>query len=105
MGAFAPGATFGSTICPSCTPLLLQVVVGAASSGHPWSGAMLLGAFTLGRFVPIGWGAAFLGSSLQPATRSDRALIQRVVRICLLLGAVWFTKRFMSVGGFPRLFG
>lgn len=52
-GAFALGIPFGLSTCPACTPLLLPVVIAAASTGDPVLGAVLMGGFGIARGVPI----------------------------------------------------
>jgi len=60
-GAFALSVPFSVAICPVCTPALVVLLGVAAGSGSPWLGAMLLGAFAVGRSIPIALGAFSLG--------------------------------------------
>lgn len=53
VGAFALGIPFGLSTCPACTPLLLPVVIAAASTGDPVLGAVLMGGFGIARGIPI----------------------------------------------------
>jgi cytochrome c-type biogenesis protein len=103
-GAMLLGIPFGLMTCPSCTPLLLPVALGAAGSGRIWYGAALMGAFALGRGTPV----AVLGASAGAFERMMRA--GRVVRwveigvaILLLVAAGWFVGEFFRVGGFAGL--
>jgi cytochrome c-type biogenesis protein len=103
-GAFAMGLPFGLLTCPACTPLLLPVALGAAATGQPWYGALLLGAFALGRGIPL----TVLGTSTG-AFQKMRGLtrwvpwIERVVGVLLLVGAAYFAGQFLATGGFPAL--
>ena len=47
------GLPFGLSTCPACTPLLLPVVVAAASTADPVLGAALMFTFGLARGIPI----------------------------------------------------
>ena len=52
-GASLRGLPFGLIACPACTPLLLPVARGAAAAGNALYGAALMGAFSLGRGIPL----------------------------------------------------
>lgn len=99
-GAFLIGLPFGLMSCPSCTPLLLPVALGAAATGEPLYGAALMGAFGLGRGVPLAVLGTFTG-----AFRSGRAAtrwvpwLEKAVGVLLLLGAAWFVWQFFLAGG------
>ncbi|GAA4888888.1 cation transporter [Pseudonocardia sp. C8] len=103
-GAFALGMPFGLLTCPACTPLLLPVALGAAATGQVWYGALLLGAFAIGRGIPL----VVLGTSTA-AFHNMRGLtrwvpwIERAVGVLLLVGAAYFAAEFLAVGGFPAL--
>lgn len=56
-GAFLLGAAFSVAVCPGCTPALVVLLGVSAGLGSPWTGAVLLLAFALGRAVPIAIGA------------------------------------------------
>ena len=60
-GAFALSVPFSVAICPVCTPALVVLLGVAAASGSPSLGVGLLGAFALGRSLPIALGALSLG--------------------------------------------
>ncbi len=60
-GAFALGIPFSVAICPVCTPALIILLGVATSFGSPWTGALLLLAFALGRAVPVAIGAWSIG--------------------------------------------
>lgn len=104
MGAFLTGIPFGLMACPSCTPLLLPVALGAAATGEPLYGAALMGAFAIGRGVPL----VALGT-LSGATRTARGLarwvptIERAVGVLALAAAGWFGWAFVDAGGFAAL--
>lgn len=57
-GAGALGAAFSVAVCPFCTPALVVLLGVSASIGSVVFGILLLGAFAVGRAVPIllgGW--------------------------------------------------
>lgn len=70
-GAFALAIPFSVAICPFCTPALLVMLTAAAGIGSVPFGIALLGAFALGRSVPIILGALGVGwlESLKVFTR------------------------------------
>lgn len=70
-GAFLLAIPFSIVICPFCTPALLVMLTAAAGIGSVPFGIALLGAFALGRAVPIALGAAGVGwlESLKVFTR------------------------------------
>lgn len=96
--AYLLGMPFGLIACPACTPLLLPVALGATATGQAWYGATLMGAFALGRGLPL----AALGTSAG-AFRALRGLtpyvpwIEKAVGLLLLAGALWFFKEFLRV--------
>lgn len=103
-GAFALGVPFGLMACPGCTPLLLPVALGAATSGSWIYGAGLMGAFALGRGLPVG----LLGVSAGAFRRAlgVRRLVpwlERFTGILLLAAAAWFTAQFFGAGGLEGL--
>jgi len=94
-GAFALGLPFGLVICPSCSPLMLPVAMGAAATANVWYGAGLLGVFGLGLGVPL----VTIGVSyerLQRWQRIARALpmIQRLAALLVLGTAGYFFWQF-----------
>lgn len=103
-GAFLTGIPFGLMACPSCTPLLLPVALGAAATGDPLYGAALMGAFALGRGVPL----VVLGTATG-ATRTTASLsrwvpaVERTIGVLALLAAGWFAWAFLAAGGFGAL--
>jgi len=60
-GAFLLAIPFSVAICPFCTPALLVMITAAAGIGSVPFGVALLGAFALGRSVPIILGALGVG--------------------------------------------
>ena len=73
-GALLLGAVFSVAVCPVCTPALIVLVGVAFASGSPALGALLLGAFALGRAVPVAagaWAVGWIGD------RPGRALYRR----------------------------
>lgn len=99
-GAYLLGVPFGLIACPACTPLLLPVALGAAATGQVWYGAALMGAFALGRGLPL----VALGTSagafrtLKGAT-SYVPWIEKAVGVLLLAGALYFLREFFRVSG------
>lgn len=104
-GAFALGLPFGLLTCPACTPLLLPVALGAAATGQAWYGAVLLGAFAVGRGIPLTVLGASTGlfEKMRGATRWV-PWVERSVGILLLVGAIYFFNEFLMMGGFSALF-
>jgi cytochrome c-type biogenesis protein len=89
--AFLLGIPFGLTTCPACTPLILPVLMGAATSGDIAMGAMLLFIFGLARGVPI----LVVGSAAGVLVRMHRIMflvprIERAGGILLLIAAAAF---------------
>jgi cytochrome c-type biogenesis protein len=74
-GAFLLAIPFSVAICPFCTPALLVMLTAAAGIGSVAFGIALLGAFALGRSVPIVLGALGVGwlESLKVFTRWQKA--------------------------------
>jgi cytochrome c-type biogenesis protein len=103
-GAFALGVPFGLMACPSCTPLLLPVALGAAATGQPWYGAALMAAFALGRGVPLVVLGTFTGA-FKAGSGASRWVprLERAVGVLLLAGAAWFLREFLRAGGFSAL--
>ena len=66
--AFAAGVPFGLLACPSCTPMLLPVILGAVATGDPVYGAAVLATFGLGRGLPLVVVGASTGRHALPAT-------------------------------------
>lgn len=99
-GAFLAGVPAGLMACPSCTPLLLPVALGAAATGDPLYGAALMGAFAVGRGIPL-----VAVGSLSGAARTARRLsrwvpaIERTIGVLALAGAGWFGWAFLGAGG------
>ncbi|MBI2855556.1 MAG: sulfite exporter TauE/SafE family protein [Chloroflexi bacterium] len=95
-GAFLMGVPFGLIACPACTPLLLPVALGAAATGNALYGAGLMGAFALGRGIPM----VVLGTSTGAFQRmkgftSYVPWIERAVGVLLLVGAVFFLREWL----------
>ncbi len=102
--AFTLGLPFGVLACPGCAPLVLPVALGAAATGQPLYGALLLGVFAVGRGVPL----VVLGTS-SGAVYKARGLsrwvpwIQKAVGVLLVLAAAYFVSRFFANGGFTAV--
>ena len=61
VGAFALGTVFSVAVCPVCNPELVVLIGAAAALASPVFGAALLGAFAVGRAIPIVVGACSVG--------------------------------------------
>lgn len=88
-GAFLLAWPFSIGSCPACLGLLAAVLLGAAASGQPAYGALLLFAFTLGRALPI----LLVGTSVERVRRLagiSRRLptVQRAVGLILAILAL-----------------
>ena len=97
-GAYLMGLPFGLIACPGCTPLLLPVALGAAATGNALYGAALMGAFALGRGIPL----VLLGTSTGAFGRMKGFTgyvpwIEKGVGLLLLAGAAFFAKEFFRV--------
>jgi cytochrome c-type biogenesis protein len=53
LDSYAVGIPFGLSTCPACTPLILPIVLAAASTADPIMGAMLMFTFGIARGIPI----------------------------------------------------
>jgi cytochrome c-type biogenesis protein len=95
-GAFALGMPFSVAICPVCTPALVVMLAAAAASASVWFGFALLGAFALGRAVPIVLGAWAIGwlESLAMLARWQRVLEVAGGLILLASGAYLINEYF-----------
>ena len=103
-GAFVLGLPFGFLTCPACTPLLLPVALAGVASGNPIYGAVLMGSFAVGRGLPL----IALGTSMtriESLRHLDHFVpwVERIVGILLLVGAAYFVRQFLLVGGFESL--
>jgi|GEM_PF-350735 cytochrome c-type biogenesis protein len=102
--AFALGIPFGLLTCPACTPLLLPVALGAAVTGKAWYGALLVGAFAVGRGIPLVALSASTGvlERIRAATAS-RMWMERATALLCFGAAAYFIKQFFVMGGFGAL--
>ncbi|WP_103382808.1 cytochrome c biogenesis protein CcdA [Pseudonocardia dioxanivorans] len=103
-GAFALGVPFGLVTCPACTPLLLPIALGAAATADPVYGAVLLGAFALGRGLPlIALGASGRGMTLAQRGATLMPWLKTGLGVLLLVAAAYFFYRFLAIGGLSSL--
>lgn len=94
--AYLMGVPFGLMACPACTPLLLPVALGAAATGNVVYGAGLMGAFAVGRGIPLL--AAGVSAGALTRMRSLRRyipVVERVLGLLLLGGAAFFLREFV----------
>lgn len=95
VGAFGAGIPFGLLACPSCTPVLLPVILGAVATGDPIYGGAILATFGLGRGLPLvaigtSAGAARTARSLRPYV----PVVERTVGVLAAMGAAYFLWAF-----------
>lgn len=94
LGSYALGLPFGLSTCPACTPLVLPVVVAAASTASPLTGAVLLFAFGVARGIPITLaGTATAAFARVRRTRRFLMLIERIGGLLTLAAALYFLYR------------
>ena len=85
------GLPFGLSTCPACTPLLLPVVAGAASTADPIMGAALMFTFGVARGIPIVVaGTAAESLARLRGTRGFVRWIERAGGVLLLAAALYF---------------
>jgi cytochrome c-type biogenesis protein len=85
------GLPFGLSTCPACTPLLLPVVVAAASTADPIMGAALMFTFGLARGIPLV--AAGTAAGILAHLRRTRGFIrwaERAGGVLMLAAALYF---------------
>lgn len=90
-GSYLLGLPFGLSTCPACTPLLLPVVVAAASTADPVLGAALMFTFGLARGIPIV--AAGTAAGILAHLRRTRGFIrwaERAGGVLMLAAALYF---------------
>jgi len=91
VGSYLLGLPFGLSTCPACTPLLLPVVVAAASTADPALGAALMFTFGLARGIPIV--AAGTAAGTVAHLRHTRGFIrwaERAGGVFMLAAALYF---------------
>lgn len=79
MGSYLLGLPFGLSTCPACTPLMMPLVMVAAATGDPLTGATLMFVFGLARGVPVM--LAGFATGLLKNMRSRRSLVLWVERV------------------------
>jgi cytochrome c-type biogenesis protein len=93
--AFAAGIPFGLLACPSCTPMLLPVILGAVATGDPLYGAAILGTFGLGRGLPlVAVGASAGAARTARSLRRYVPVVERTVGVLLAAGSLYFLWAF-----------
>lgn len=104
LGGFALGVPFGLVTCPACTPLLLPIALGAAATANPAYGAVLFGAFAVGRGLPlIALGVSGRAMALVHAGARLMGWLKGALGVLLLAAAGFFFYRFLMVGGLSSL--
>jgi cytochrome c-type biogenesis protein len=91
VGSYLLGLPFGLSTCPACTPLLLPVVVAAASTADPVLGGALMFTFGLARGIPIV--AAGTAAGTVAHLRRTRGFIrwtERAAGVLMLAAALYF---------------
>jgi cytochrome c-type biogenesis protein len=85
------GLPFGLSTCPACTPLLLPVVVAAASTADPILGAALMFTFGLARGIPIVAAGTVAGTLAHlRRTRGFIRWAERAGGVLMLAAALYF---------------
>lgn len=90
-GSYVLGLPFGLSTCPACTPLVLPIVLAAATTADPVMGAVLMFAFGVARGIPIvvtGTVAANVSGLRQ--TRAFIRWIERIGGALLIAAALYF---------------
>jgi cytochrome c-type biogenesis protein len=100
-GAFAAGIPFGLLACPSCTPMLLPVILGAVATGSPLYGAVILAVFGLGRGLAlVAVGASTGAPRTARSLRRYLPVIEKTVGVLPAAGALYFLWAFaITVAG------
>lgn len=97
-GALMLSAPFGLLDCPGCNPLLLPVAVGVAATGSPFFGAIVLGAFGLGRAVLLMAAGGSAGVVKQwPSVTRVLPVVETAGGWLLLLAGLYFIKEFLRL--------
>jgi cytochrome c-type biogenesis protein len=91
VGSYLLGLPFGLSTCPACTPLLLPVVVAAASTADPVLGAALMFTFGLARGIPLVAAGTAAGTLAQlRRTRGFIRWAERAGGVLMLAAALYF---------------
>ncbi len=98
-GAYLLGIPFGLAACPSCTPLLLAILVAASATGQVWYGASLVFVFSIGFGVPL----VAVATVARAATKMERwvaygAKIERWAGWLLILTSFYFFWQVIYLG-------
>lgn len=94
LGSYVLGISFGLSTCPACTPLILPIVLAAASTADPVMGTVLMFTFGVARGVPIvvtGTVAAKISHMRQTSTFVR--WVERIGGGLMLAAAVYFLYR------------
>ena len=97
-GAFLLAIPFSVAICPFCTPALVVMLTAAAGIGSVPFGIALLGAFALGRSVPIILGAVGVGwlESLNAFARWQKAF-EIIGALTLIISGVYLIQQYYEM--------
>ena len=97
-GAFLLAIPFSVAICPFCTPALLVMLTAAAGIGSVPFGIALLGAFALGRSVPIILGAVGVGwlESLKVFARWQKAF-EIIGALTLIISGAYLIQQYYEM--------
>ena len=97
-GAFLLAIPFSVAICPFCTPALLVMLTAAAGIGSVPFGIALLGAFALGRSVPIILGAVGVGwlESLNVFARWQKTF-EIIGALTLIISGVYLIQQYYEM--------
>ena len=97
-GAFLLAIPFSVAICPFCTPALVVMLTAAAGIGSVPFGIALLGAFALGRSVPIILGALGVGwlESLKMFARWQKTF-EIIGALTLIISGVYLIQQYYEM--------
>jgi cytochrome c-type biogenesis protein len=102
-GAYFLGLPFGLSTCPACTPLIFPIVMAAAATGDPLTGAVLMATFGIFRGLPIVAIGATTGL-LKHAWRTWRLVqwFERVGGALLVAASLYFLYQALLYAGWIR---
>jgi len=95
-GSFLLGVAYTFSLCPSCTSLFLGAIVLSTSTGSLIDSVFLMGAYAVGRTVPI-YLSGIVVSHISDFLRVHYIHINRIIGIIFLILSGYFFKNFLEV--------